>query len=130
MRPLTATVTLALLFLSVCPALCSVTSVSVYPEKPVRGDMLTVDVKATPGEEVNVQIRFKKELQVSGGKYFLELKGVEVPQRPNSFTVKATNVNNLVLAVRIGIWISVSKEAVNGVATISQSGVIQGRYDI
>ncbi|MFH0849553.1 MAG: PKD domain-containing protein [Candidatus Bathyarchaeota archaeon] len=130
MRRLTATVTLALLFLSVCPATCGVTSVSIYPEKPVRGDALTVDLKAAPGEEVSIQIRFKKELQVSGGKYLLELRGVEVPPRPNSFTVKATNVKNLVLAVRIGIWMSVSKEAVNGVATISQSGVLQGRYDI
>lgn len=121
---------MAHLFLSACSASCSVTSVSIYPEKPVRGDALTVDVKAAPGEEVSVQIRFRKELQVSGGKYLLELRGVEVPQRPNSFTVKATNVNNLVLAVRIGIWISVSKEAVNGVATISQSGFLQGRYDI
>jgi PKD repeat protein len=129
-RRYTALIILAHLCLSVYPASCGVTSVSIYPERPVRGDALTVDVKAAPGEEVNVQIRFRKELQVSGGKYLLELKGVEVPQRPNSFTVKATNVDSLVLAVRIGIWISVSKEAVNGVATISQSGVLQGRYDV
>lgn len=102
----------------------------VSPSNPVQGDVLKVDVEADPGEMVDIQIKFKKDLQVSGGKYLLELNGVEVPQRPNSFTVKATNVNNLVLAVRLGIWISVSKDASNGVASISQGEVPSGRYDV
>lgn len=125
-----APLVLVLVCLSFYPASCRVTSVEVSPSDPVQGDVLSVDVEADPGEEVDVQLRFRKDLQVSDGRYLLELYGVEAPQRPNSFTVKATGVDNLVLAVRLGIWISVSKEATNGVASISQGEVPSGRYDV
>jgi len=112
------------------PASCAVTHMEVRPQEPVRGDVISVDLMAAPGETVDVQIRFRKALKVSGGRYLLELDGVEVPEGPNSFTVKATNVANLVVAVRLGIWISVSREADGGEASISQGGVLPGRYDV
>jgi PKD repeat protein len=129
MRQSPALLTFVVLSFFLYPAFCDVKSVEISPPQPVQGDTMTIVVKADPGEQISVQIRFKKDLQVSGGTYLLELRGVEVPQKPNSFSVKATNVKNLVVAVRLGIWISLSKEATNGVATMSQSDVPSGRYD-
>lgn len=129
MRRFLALVALLYLSLIVYPASCDVKSVEVSPLQPIQGDVLAVTVRADTGEQVNVQVKFKKDLPVTGGSYFLELSGVDIPQRPNSFTVKASNVKNLVVAVKLGVWISMSKDAVNGVATLSSSGVFEGRYD-
>jgi hypothetical protein len=109
-------------------AYADVVSVEVYPENPVQGDVVKAVIKADPNEEIPVTISFTKTLLVVDGKYEWRINGVNIPQTPNSFTIKASNVKNLHVAVKILFWIGKSTEAKNGVATISQSNIPPGTY--
>jgi len=89
-------------------------------------------VKADPNEELTVSISFEKILPVSEGKYEYGLSGVNIPSTPNSFTVKAVNVKNLYVSVKVLLlfWLTKGVEAKDGVATISQGNVPAGTYDV
>ena len=107
----------------------NVVSIDIYPENPMQGDTIKAVIKANPNEEIPVTISFTKTLTVSNGKYEWRINGVCIPQTPNSFTIKAVNVKNLHVAVKMLIWISKSTEAKNNVAVISQGNVPPGTYD-
>jgi len=102
----------------------------VSPEGPVRGDVLEIRIKADPGEGVPVEISFTQQLQVTDGEYELRLDGVVIPSKPNAFTVKAANVENLHVSVKILFWITKSAKGEDGVAALSQGNVPVGTYDI
>ena len=69
-------------------------------------------------------------MQVSAGKYKYDLKDIEIPSKPNRFTVTTKNVKNLRVGVKILIWITKSFPASGGVATLSLGDVPPGNYDI
>ena len=76
-------------------------------------------------------VTFEQKAPVSGGKYEYILEGVEIPDGfDNSFTVRASGVEDLNVRVKILIWITISSEASGGEATVSQSGVPPGTYMI
>lgn len=106
-----------------------VTSVKVYPEKPVQGDVVRIVIEADPNKEIPITILFTKTLHVVNNKYEWRISGVKIPQTPNSFTIKAVNVKNLHVAVKILFWISKSTKAKDGVAIISQNNIPPGTYD-
>ncbi|MCW4049787.1 MAG: PKD domain-containing protein [Candidatus Bathyarchaeota archaeon] len=107
-----------------------VSSVDYSPSSPTQGDTLNINILASANEEVDITIVFEKEVPVENGGYKYELFDVLIPQRPNKFSVKATGVDNLVVAVRMmGIWVSLNKDASGGVATISQSNIPSDHYD-
>jgi len=109
----------------------SVEYVKITPENPVQGDVVSITVKASPFEEVQVTVLFSKTLKASGGKYTWRLNGVRIPSTPNMFEVRAENVRNLHIAVKVLlIWVTESVDAKGGVASMFQSDVPVGTYDV
>jgi flagellar motility protein MotE (MotC chaperone) len=109
----------------------SVEYVKITPENPIQGDVVSITVKASPFEEVQVTVLFSKTLEASGGEYTWRLNGVRIPSTPNTFEVRAENVRNLHVAVKVLlIWVTKSVDAKGGVASMSQSDVPVGTYDV
>ena len=120
-----------LALLTVSPAGAAVSTWEISPENPGVGDTLRIKGTASPGEEIDVTVTFEQKAPVSGGKYEYILEGVEIPDGfDNSFTVRASGVEDLNVRVKILIWITISSEASGGDATVSQSGVPPGTYMI
>jgi len=106
-------------------------SFTVIPESPSVGDVVKIAGDANPNEGVAVKVTFEKTVPVSGGRYEFSLKGVEIPDGRNSFTVTAYGCEDLSVSVKFFlIWITRTSKAENGVARISQSNVPAGSYDI
>lgn len=120
---------LASLILPVSLSSASVSYFEISPENPVQGDIVTIEGKASASERVPIKLSFEDDLSVMDGKYEWRLSSVQIPEGENRFTVTATNVNKLNVALRIFIWITRSADAENGIATISQSNVPRGSYD-
>ncbi|MBN1235722.1 MAG: hypothetical protein JW999_06690 [Methanotrichaceae archaeon] len=99
------------------------------PANPSPGQDVTLTGTAQPGEELSFQSSFTMNLPVTGGEYKYETT-VEVPQKPNRFTVSAKNVQDFNAGVKIGIWITKSFQASGGTARISQADVPPGRYNL
>jgi hypothetical protein len=84
---------------------------------------------AKPGSQLSFQSSFTMNLPVTAGKYEYEAT-VEIPQKPNRFTVAARNVQDFNAGVKFGIWITKSFKASGGTASISQGDVPPGRYNL
>jgi len=108
----------------------SVSEVVVSPENPEVGDVVSVSIQADPWEELSVSISFSKVVAVSGGEFNYRLNDVRIPLTPNIFSVTAEPVRILRVAVQIIFWITRIAEDSSGVATISQSNVPPGKYNI
>ena len=106
------------------------TNVTITPVNPVRGDLMKIDVTASPNESIDVQLSFTKKLNATSDRFLLEMDGVQIPPPPNDFSVKATGVTNLNVAVLIIFPITKSASASEGVATVSQGGVPAGNYNL
>jgi len=110
--------------------------VEIAPETPVKGDTVQILIKADPEEELTVSISLEMVLQVSKGEYEYELSDVEIPSTPNTFTIKAVDVENLSVSVKMPlnnlgyIWVTKTVDAEDGVATVSQGNVPEGTYDV
>ena len=76
-----------------------------------------------------MQSSFQMDLPVSGGRYEYETS-VEIPRQPNRFTVSASNIKDLGVGVKMVIWLTKSFVAPGGTATLSQSNVPPGRYNV
>lgn len=102
---------------------------NISPTNPKAGDKITITGTAAPGEQVNFRSSFSMDLPVSNGQYEYETN-VEIPQKPNKLAVTARNVLDMNLGVKMIIWITKRFEASGGTASISQSDVPPGRYDL
>lgn len=102
----------------------------VSSSNPSPGDRVILTGTANPGKDVDFLTSFQMKLPVNSGKYEYEANGVEIPQKPNRFAVTATGVKDINLGIKVGIWISKGFTATNGVATVSQTDVPPGRYDL
>lgn len=118
---------LALLLIIAIISLSSAFDVS--PSNPQPGDKITLTGIASPGEIVNLRSSFQMDLPVSGGRYEYATS-VEIPQKPNRFTVTARNVKDLNAGVKMVIWITKRFQSQGGVATISHADVPPGRYNL
>lgn len=117
--------------LAISPAAASVSSWKITPEKPTLGDTLKIKGSASPGEEVEIKVTFEKEVQASGGEYEYTLEDVKIPEGFNNrFTVQASGASNLNVRVKMLIWITKSSEASGNTATVTQSSVPPGTYQI
>jgi|Deesub1362B_J571_1020462.scaffolds.fasta_scaffold00093_19 hypothetical protein len=122
---------IGVVFLSTVRA--EVVDLSVSPENPVRGDMVTVYGTASPNEEVRVDVSFEKVVPVQNGEYLFTIDDVVIPEGKNRFTVTAYGANDLKVSVRLFfnlIWVTLGSEASNGVATVTQGNVPPGTYDV
>lgn len=120
-----------LVLLTILPAAAAVSSWELSPEKPVVGDTLRIKGSASPEEEIEVKVTFEKKVSVSEGEYEYILEGVKIPEGfDNRFTVQATGARNLNVRVKILIWVTKSSEASGNTATVTQSNVPPGTYQI
>jgi hypothetical protein len=99
------------------------------PANPAPGQEVTLTGTAKPGEDLSFQSSFTMNLPVTGGEYGYETT-IQVPQKPNRFTVSANNVQDFYAGVKFGIWITKSFQASGGTARISQADVPPGRYNL
>ncbi len=122
---------LILALLTISPAGAAVSSWDLSPENPVLGDTLQIEGSASPEEEIEVQVTFEKTVPVSEEKYEYILEGVKIPGGfKNRFTVQASGAKNLNIRVKMLIWMTKSSEASGNTATVTQSSVPPGTYQI
>lgn len=118
-----------LFFLILAFLLSACSAFDLSPSNPKVGDKITITGIAAPGEQLNFRSSFSMDLPVSNGQYEYETK-VVIPQTPNKLAVTARNVKDMNLGVKMVIWITKRFEARSAVASISQSDVPPGRYDL
>jgi hypothetical protein len=102
----------------------------ITPQNPGLGDELVITGSASPGDEVRLRSSFEMDLPVENGKFEYVAKDIEVPQKPNRFSVVAKNVDSLSVGVKMGIWVTMPVSVKNGVASVSKSDVPPGRYTL
>ncbi|MBE8539352.1 hypothetical protein [Geoglobus acetivorans] len=115
----------------------AVLGLTLTPENPVKGDVVVISGTASPGEEVRIDITFEKVVAVNNGEYVFSVSGINIPNTKNRFTVTAYGCLDLDVSARrlligslyLPAWVTLNKDATNGVATISQS-VPAGTYDV
>ncbi|MDD1760839.1 MAG: hypothetical protein LUQ59_01270 [Methanothrix sp.] len=101
----------------------------ITPTSPTPGQEITISGTAKPGEALTFESSFAMNLPVSGGQYEYETT-IQVPQKPNRFTVSARNVQDLNAGVKIVIWITKGFQASGGTVRLSQADVPPGRYNL
>lgn len=128
-------VTLCLFLVLLPSANAEVTQLSVDPENPVKGDVVTVSGMANPSEKVKIDVSFDRELEVSEGKYTFSLDDVKIPEgEDREFVVIAENCENIEAEAKLWgiIPFELSSKAEEGVAKISGSvpSFLFGDFDI
>ena len=125
-----------ILFVSIIGTIASVSgSVSEFtfnPDKPVVGDVITIKGTASQNEVIKPAITLNTDIEVKGdNKYNFPINGIEVPTKKNTFTIQAKNVKNLNVKVeKYGLSWTLKKDAISGIATISQGNVPDWTYNI
>jgi hypothetical protein len=99
------------------------------PVNPTPGQEVILTGTAKPLEELTFQSRFTMNLPVTEGEYGYETT-VQVPQKPNRFTVSANSVQDFNAGVKFGIWITKSFKVSGGTIRVSQADVPPGRYSL
>jgi|Deesub1362A_J573_1020465.scaffolds.fasta_scaffold00033_199 hypothetical protein len=112
------------------PASASVNTFDIHPSHPYQGDTVVIEGYADPNEDVPITVMFRLRVPVEGGEFKYYLYDVNIPTSNNRFTVSATNCEKLDVSVKILIWLTKSSEGSGGTATVSQSNVPPGTYDI
>lgn len=100
------------------------------PPNPRIGDTLTITGNTIPESKIKVKVSFEKKAQVIDGKYEYNMDKVEIPEGPNSFTVKAHKVRNLSFTVKMFVNFTRTFEANSEEAGFSEHNVPSGNYDI
>ena len=122
--------TFLLLGLLISPAAAAI-DWKISPSNPTVGDTLKIKGTASPDEDLRAEVSFEKELPISEGRYQYLLEKIKVPKgKDNRFTVTAEGVENLNVSVNKFIWVNLSSEASEGIATISQGHVPPFTYKI
>ena len=114
----------------VIPASASVNSFEIRPSHPQQGDTVVIEGYADPNEDIPITVVFKMRVPIESGEFKYYLYDVNIPNSKNRFTVSATNCEKLDVSVKILIWLTKSSEGKGGIATVSQSHVPPGTYDI
>lgn len=104
-------------------------SFELSPDSVSPGQEVLLTGVAKPGSQLSFQSSFTMNLPVTAGKYEYETT-VEIPQKPNRFTVLAQNVEDFNAGVKLGIWITKSFKANDGTARISLGDLPPGRYNL
>lgn len=121
---------LLILFLTIPASGATVTELSVYPDYPVVGENIKINGTAQPNESIDITVSFNQTVNVSDGTYEYRINDVEIPDGSNTFQVRGEKVKDLNVRVKILFWITKSADAEAGMATVSQSNVPSGTYDI
>ncbi len=114
---------LILALISTCAAF------EITPANPRSGEKIIIKGTTDPNEVVHMRSFFQMDLPVTNGKYEY-ITTIEIPQKPNRFTVTAQDVKDLNVGVKMIVWINMHYEAAGGSATASQGDVPPGRYNL
>lgn len=121
---------LIIFFLSIINPVAGI-NFTISPENPVVGQDITIrGTGGQPNQLLSPSITFEKTETVVDGIYDYRLTGIKIPSGDNNFVATARNVNNLNVRVKLLFWWTVGANAANGIATVSQSNVPSGTYDI
>lgn len=120
--------TLSMLLLALLALALACTWATAF-EASVKDGSVTIIGKASPDESMRFAASFHMQLPVEAGQYQYETR-ISVPQKPNRFTVKVQNVQDLNAGVKMGIWLTKRFEASRGVATLSKADVPPGSYNL
>jgi hypothetical protein len=101
----------------------------IIPPQPRAEDDVTIRGTSS-AESVDIAMTFTRTVPVKGGKYKYRMHDTEVPERPNRLTVRAQNVRDLKVRVKILLWMTRRARASEGVAEICECDVPSGKYDI
>lgn len=121
---------LLLAFLFIPTAYGAVTGVTITPSNPEQGETVEIVIQGDPAEQVSMSIDYAGDVPVSAGKYLIELNNIEIPSGPNNVFARATGVENLKVAVWMGFWVTITQNANGGTATMSQSNIPGGNFNI
>ncbi len=86
--------------------------------------------------EIRLIVSFKDTIPVFAGRYSYDLVGINVPQRPNNFTITASEVKNLKLGLKkiqdntTRIWVTQTIVAPEGKATAQSDLPSPGNYHV
>ncbi len=86
--------------------------------------------------ELSLIVSFKDTIPVFAGRYSYDLVGINIPQRPNNFTITASEVKNLKLGLKkiqdntTRIWVTQTFAAPEGRATAQSDLPSPGNYHV
>ena len=86
--------------------------------------------------EIRLIVSFKETIPVFAGRYSYDLVGINVPQRPNNFTITTSEVKNLKVGVKkiqdntTRIWVTQTIVAPEGIATVQSDLPSPGNYHV
>ena len=119
---------LLVLFLYGTPFGWALSDVSLSPENPRQGDIITIQIAGSPFEEVDVSISFGEELTVIDSS-FTWSNNVKVPIYPNVLSVTAEGVDFIRVSVDVDdLTLTKTGMGTEGVATINHFDVSPGSY--
>ncbi|HII92539.1 MAG TPA: hypothetical protein HA262_10340 [Methanosarcina sp.] len=122
---------LIFLFLIISPGAAASSSWELTPQNPAAGDIIEIKGTGFEGDSAKALVSFEKDVTVQGGEYEYTLEDVVIPSSSyNSFTVQAEGVEDLNVRAKMLLWITKSAEAKDGTATVSQTNVPGGTYEI
>ncbi|AKB23639.1 hypothetical protein MSMTP_0170 [Methanosarcina sp. MTP4] len=119
---------LALLLASPLASADAVTEWEIAPSSPYVGNTLVITGTSAPDQTLNADVSFERSVGVSGGEYEYVINEVKIPSADNNrFTVRAEGVKDLNVRA---LFVTLSKDATDGVAEISQSHVPPLTYKV
>ncbi len=119
------------LFLILSPGAAASSNWELTPQNPAAGDIIEIKGNGFGGDTAKAQVSFEKDVEVQDGEYEYLLEDVIIPSSSyNSFTVQAEGVENLNVRAKMLLWITKSVEAKDGTATVIQTNVPAGTYEI
>ena len=86
--------------------------------------------------EIRLIVSFTDTIPVFAGRYSYDLVGINIPQRPNNFTITTSEVKNLKVGVKkiqdntTRIWITQTIAAPEGIATVQSDLPSPGNYHV
>ncbi|AKB59099.1 hypothetical protein [Methanosarcina barkeri] len=119
------------LFLILSPGAAASSNWELNPQNPAAGDIIEIKGTGFEGDTAKAQVSFEKDVEVQDGEYEYLLEDVVIPSSSyNSFTVQAEGVEDLNVRAKMLLWITKSGEAKDGTATVTQTNVPAGTYEI
>jgi hypothetical protein len=132
LKPLSCSLIIIILFFGTIasPAAAKVAGWEVIPDNPKIGDTLIISGLASPEEEVEVSVSFKKTVPVYLREYTYEFENIEILNFNNLFTVRAEGVESLKVKMKMVLSKTENAWAEDGIATVTYSGVSPGEYRV
>ncbi len=86
--------------------------------------------------ELSLIVSFKETIPVFAGRYSYDLVGINIPQRPNNFTITTSEVKNLKVGIKkiqdstTRLWVTQTIAAPEGIATVQSGHPSPGNYHV